>query len=73
MREPTWIKQLGGLPKIAPPVSPHCPYCGGSGDVHSFDGEWRGVCTECPAYAELAQTQQEAENGLFCEESNDEQ
>ena len=21
MREPTWIKQLGGLPKIAPPVS----------------------------------------------------
>lgn len=25
-----------------------CPYCNDSGDVHSFDGEWRGRCT-CPA------------------------
>ena len=24
-----------------------CGYCGGSGDVHSFDGEWRGECHEC--------------------------
>ena len=22
-----------------------CPYCDGTGDVHSPDGEWRGVCT----------------------------
>lgn len=24
---------------------PQCEYCGGSGDVHSIDGEWRGICT----------------------------
>jgi hypothetical protein len=23
----------------------HCPYCDGTGDVHSIDGEWRGVCS----------------------------
>lgn len=27
-----------------------CTYCGGTGDVHSIDGEWRGRCT-CPAGA----------------------
>ena len=26
-----------------------CPYCDGTGDVHSITGEWRGVCTECNA------------------------
>lgn len=25
-----------------------CEHCDGTGDVHSIDGEWRGVCT-CPA------------------------
>ena len=25
-----------------------CPYCDDTGDVHSIDGEWRGVCV-CPA------------------------
>lgn len=24
-----------------------CEYCDGTGDVHSIDGEWRGICTEC--------------------------
>jgi len=24
-----------------------CGQCGGSGDVHSIDGEWRGKCTVC--------------------------
>lgn len=24
-----------------------CEYCDGTGDVHSFDGEWRGECHEC--------------------------
>jgi hypothetical protein len=28
-----------------------CQYCGGSGDVHGLDGEWRGECTECDAIA----------------------
>jgi hypothetical protein len=28
-----------------------CQYCGGSGDVHGLDGEWRGECTECDAAA----------------------
>jgi len=28
-----------------------CEYCDGTGDVHSIDGEWRGVCTECDAVA----------------------
>lgn len=26
-----------------------CPYCDGTGDVHSITGEWRGACTECDA------------------------
>lgn len=30
-----------------------CRYCGGSGDVHAMDGEWRGICTECNAFASL--------------------
>ncbi|MEN1996849.1 hypothetical protein [Stenotrophomonas bentonitica] len=42
-----------GLPPIAPPATPFCTYCGGSGDVHSIDGEWRGICTECDAFAVL--------------------
>lgn len=25
----------------------YCPYCNGTGDIHSIDGEWRGQCTEC--------------------------
>ena len=25
-----------------------CQYCDDTGDVHSIDGEWRGVCV-CPA------------------------
>lgn len=29
-----------------------CEYCNGSGDVHSFDGEWLGSCTECPPAAQ---------------------
>lgn len=29
-----------------------CSYCGGSGDVHSTDGEWRGICT-CEAGVEI--------------------
>lgn len=31
-----------------------CTYCDGTGDVHGLDGEWRGVCTECPAAATAA-------------------
>lgn len=30
------------------PPPPRCSYCGGTGDVHSLDGEWRGLCA-CPA------------------------
>jgi hypothetical protein len=30
------------------PAKP-CEYCDGTGDVHSFDGEWRGECTACDA------------------------
>lgn len=29
-------------------VEPSCPYCDGTGDVHSPTGEWRGIC-KCPA------------------------
>lgn len=25
-----------------------CKYCDGTGDIHSIDGEWRGVC-KCEA------------------------
>ena len=34
----------------AQPVQPpkRCPNCDDTGDVHSIDGEWRGVC-HCPA------------------------
>lgn len=32
------------------PQPKRCPYCDDTGDVHSADGEWRGVCT-CPAGA----------------------
>jgi hypothetical protein len=30
----------------------NCKYCGGSGDVHTIDGEWRGRCTECDGSAQ---------------------
>lgn len=30
------------------PLPPRCEYCDDTGDVHSLDGEWRGLCT-CPA------------------------
>lgn len=47
-----FARQFVGLPQIEKPVGPRCPYCDGTGDVHSIDGEWRGVCTECtPAEA----------------------
>lgn len=29
-----------------------CPYCDDSGDVHSADGEWRGICS-CKAGDEI--------------------
>lgn len=46
----------GWSPAIAPPVAAGsvdtcaemralCSACGGTGDVHSIDGEWRGQCT----------------------------
>ena len=35
-----------------------CEYCKGTGDVHSFDGEWRGVCV-CKAGKALEQPEQE--------------
>lgn len=25
----------------------NCEYCNGTGDVHGFDGEWKGSCTKC--------------------------
>lgn len=34
-----------------------CQYCDNTGDVHSIDGEWRGVCTECKR-ADDAKTQE---------------
>lgn len=33
-----------------------CEYCDGTGDVHSLDGKWRGMCT-CPAGKKLASSQ----------------
>lgn len=46
------------VPAIAPAAPDHvppgrCAYCDGTGDVHSIDGEWRGVCTECDAGSAL--------------------
>lgn len=32
-----------------------CTYCDGTGDVHGFDGEWRGTCTECDAAPQAGQ------------------
>lgn len=29
-----------------------CEYCDDSGDVHSIDGEWRGICI-CPSGDEI--------------------
>lgn len=34
-------------------AQPTCQYCDGTGDVHGFDGEWRGSCT-CEAGAQAA-------------------
>lgn len=34
--------------------SGRCEYCDDSGDVHSIDGEWRGICI-CPAGDEIRQ------------------
>ena len=49
------IAALAAAPQpqpVAQPVqeqpSERCPNCDDTGDVHSFDGEWRGVC-HCPA------------------------
>jgi hypothetical protein len=33
-------------------IGDRCEYCDGTGDVHSFDGEWRGYCC-CEAGQEL--------------------
>lgn len=39
---------------LSQPATKRCEYCDGTGDVHSIDGEWRGVCTEChPASARV--------------------
>jgi hypothetical protein len=32
---------IGGT---AAPFRSNCPYCDGTGDVHTIDGEWRGTC-----------------------------
>lgn len=45
-----WIYEARALylhpPK--PAAQPdRCEYCDGTGDVHSFDGEWLGSCAEC--------------------------
>lgn len=45
-----FAQELRAIPKPAPLM---CAYCGDSGDVHSIDGEWRGICTECDAFAAL--------------------
>jgi hypothetical protein len=44
--------RAAGLPerlreKLYPELTPRCPYCDGTGDVHDATGEWRGVCTAC--------------------------
>jgi len=45
---------LAIAPAAAPAPQPaavpdaRCPYCDGTGDVHSIDGEWRGSC-DCEA------------------------
>lgn len=36
---------------LAAGAQPRCPHCDGTGDVHSIDGEWRGVC-DCGAGAQ---------------------
>lgn len=33
-----------------------CEYCDDTGDVHSIDGEWRGICV-CPAGAAISKAQ----------------
>lgn len=49
------LKELNATQQPEPP----CAYCDGTGDVHSIDGEWRGICTECEAGKRLAAQQQE--------------
>lgn len=52
--------ELPPLSKLDHP-EPRCPNCDGTGDVHGFDGEWRGTC-HCPAgKAAPAPAQQEPE------------
>lgn len=58
-RDDLWLcttKALAASP--TPPAEQHpprCRYCDGTGDVHSGDGEWRGICTECEAGTALRQ------------------
>lgn len=48
-----WQQFVPAIEPAAPEPEPEppgrCGYCDGTGDVHSIDGEWRGVCTECEA------------------------
>jgi len=30
-------------------LEPPCPACNDTGDIHSETGEWRSICTICPA------------------------
>lgn len=46
------VMETGLLPATAQ-QEPRCSYCDGTGDVHSIDGEWRGICTECEAGSAL--------------------
>ncbi|KVT72415.1 hypothetical protein WK56_13025 [Burkholderia ubonensis] len=32
---------------LYPELTPHCPHCDNTGDVHDATGEWRGVCSAC--------------------------
>lgn len=41
-----------------------CPYCDGTGDVHSIDGQWRGTCT-CEAGQQQAHANQLTEVEKF--------
>lgn len=47
-RTPDNVVLNGGDLDAAIDAAMPCDYCDGTGDVHSFDGEWRGYCT-CPA------------------------
>jgi hypothetical protein len=49
------LRLLSAAPE--PAQAERCPYCGGSGDVHGIDGQWRGACT-CDSVQEPAQAEQ---------------